>query len=332
MTFQNHHYKFQLGVYQGKEVIWIQFYQNSELRIHLQQHVKVFWSNSQKCWYSFDTNPYRKLFGLIQEPVHEIPTFDISETNKQEFSRYYRLLTVKGYSSNTIRTYCAEFSQFLSALKNYPVFKLTPQELRSYFLYALEVLKLSEDQVHSRINSVKFYYDKVLQQGDYIDIPRPKMPKRMPKTLRKKDIEKLYEVTTNFKHLIVLKLCYEVGLKVSEIENLKIRDFDGDNMQVRIEGKGGRSSRIVSLPPNVFEELKNYFEIFMPNGPHLFEGVRGTRYSKRSIQAVFKNAMEKAKIRRQVGVHGVVSSDYASRLREYGTDISDFHRILALAK
>ena len=38
------------------------------------------------------------------------------------------------------------------------------------------------------------------------------------------DVKKLFEVTKNLKHNTMLKLCYGMGLRVSEIVNIKIKD------------------------------------------------------------------------------------------------------------
>ncbi len=46
---------------------------------------------------------------------------------------------------------------------------------------------------------------------------------------------------TNFKHNTLLRLCYGMGLRVSEIMGLKLQHIDSGNMQVHIvRGKGNR--------------------------------------------------------------------------------------------
>ncbi|HAR20028.1 MAG TPA: integrase, partial [Cytophagales bacterium] len=64
-------------------------------------------------------------------------------------------LILKGYSPNTIRTYTLEFAQLLYILKTFRVDDLQPDRLRSYFLFCIEKLKLSENHLHSRINAIK---------------------------------------------------------------------------------------------------------------------------------------------------------------------------------
>ncbi len=169
-------------------------------------------------------------------------------------------LQLKAYSKNTINTYRNEFSQLLLTLKSHKVDDLTPARLRSYFLYCLNTLKLSENTLHSRINAVKFYFEQVLKREKFFfEIPRPKKPSILPKVINAQDIKKLPEVTTNLKHNTMLKLCYGMGLRVSEIIKLKITDIDSKNMQAFIERAKGKKDRYVNLPNTILEQFRNYF-------------------------------------------------------------------------
>jgi site-specific recombinase XerD len=60
---------------------------------------------------------------------------------------------------------------------------------------------------------------------------------------------------------------------------------------------------------------------------YLFEGQNGGQYAIRSVQAVFKNAMQKAKINKSVGIHGLRHS-YATHLLEAGTDMTFIQKLL----
>ena len=83
----------------------------------------------------------------------------IDPVNQAAFKTYMETRQLKAYSKNTINTYRNEFSQLLLTLKGHKIDDLTPDRLRSYFLYCLNTLKLSENTLHSRINAVKFYFE-----------------------------------------------------------------------------------------------------------------------------------------------------------------------------
>jgi integrase/recombinase XerD len=111
-----------------------------------------------------------------------------------------------------------------------------------------------------------------------------------------------------------------MGLSVSEVVNLKISDIDSNRMQVLIEAAKGKKDRYVHLPKTVLHELRRYYTTYEPK-KYLFEGHFGGRYTIRSVQAVFKSAMRRAKIRKRVGIHGLRQS-YATHLLEAGTDMA----------
>ena len=251
----------------------------------------------------------------------------IHPVNHNAMKEMIGLLKLKGYSNNTIKTYQNEFAQFLIALKNNPVDKCDSQKVRSYMLYCYEQLKLTENTLHSRLNALKFYYEQVLHREKFfVNIPRPKKHLILPKTIHQNDIKKMFDATTNLKHNTMLKLCYGMGLRLSEIINLKIRDIDSRNMQVFIEKSKGKKDRYVNLPQSVLEQLRTYFKKYRPK-KYLFEGQDGGQYAKRSLQNVFKNALQKAGINKQVGIHSLRHS-YATHLLEQGTDIRFIQELL----
>jgi site-specific recombinase XerD len=252
---------------------------------------------------------------------------NIYPINPSAMKEMVELLKLKGYSISTIKTYQNEFAQFLIALKNHPVDKCDAQKLRSYMLYCYEHRKLSENTLHSRLNALKFYFEQVLHREKFfVEIPRPKKHSILPKTIHPNDIKKIFAVTNNLKHNTMLKLCYGMGLRVSEIINLKITNIDSQSMQVFIEKSKGKKDRYVNLPQSVLEQLRAYFKAYRPK-KFLFEGQNGGQYSVRSLQNVFKTALHKAGINKEVGIHSLRHS-YATHLLEQGTDIRFIQELL----
>jgi site-specific recombinase XerD len=252
----------------------------------------------------------------------------IHHINHNAIVKMVEQLKLKGYSESTIKTYQNELAQFLIALKGHLVDDCDAQKVRSYLLYCHNHLKLTENTLHSRLNALKFYFEQVLHRDKmfFKEIPRPKKHSQLPKTIHQNDIKKMLDVTTNLKHNTMLKLCYGMGLRVSEIVNLKIEDIDSKNMQVFIERGKGKKDRYVNLPQTILKQLRTYFKEYHPK-KYLFEGQDGEQYAKRSLQNVFKNALHKARINKEVGIHSLRHS-YATHLLEQGTDIRFIQELL----
>ncbi|MDO1500108.1 tyrosine-type recombinase/integrase [Winogradskyella maritima] len=321
-------YTFSLGEHRGKKVVWIAFPHRQHLKHDLKRRCpSARWSQSKKMWYLPDMPAVRETLQLQHKSPIDKYLVTINPVNHQALSQYYDQLKLKAYSPNTIRIYLAEFTHLLSLLKGHNVDELSHKRLKDYFLYCVKVLKMSERKMNGKINAVKFYFEKVKHQPTlFFDIPRPKKPATLPKMLSQAEIKRIFKAVDNPKHLLILKLCYGMGLRVSEIVKIKIAHIDGDRMQVLIEGAKGKKDRYVNLPKSVLEELRLFYKVEKPQ-EWLFTGQYGGPYSTRSVQAIFKRAMLKAGINKKIGVHGLRHS-YATHLLESGADLRFIQKLL----
>jgi integrase/recombinase XerD len=283
--------------------------------------------NESKTYYIKDMPQYRKLLKIPLDLPAKSFLDKISPVNQDAFMGYQQILVLKAYSPSTMRTYTSEFAQLLILLKNHPVRDLSIEKVKSYMAYCLHTLQLSESTIHSRINAIKFYFETVLQRKDFfISMPRPKKPSKLPKSITQQDVRKLFLAVDNLKHQVILKLVYGMGLRVSEVVNLHVNDIDSTSMKVHVRCAKGKKDRIVNLPFSVLEQLRTYYKVYKPK-QYLFEGQAGGQYSVRTVQIVFKTAMLKAGINKDIGIHGLRHS-FATHLLEAGTDISYIQKLL----
>lgn len=317
--FNKANYKITYGTHKGKGVIFFHFPKSEPLLMALRNKLTVRWSATHKAWYAIDMHQYRAALDLPERDIAQQFIEAIHPVNRPALMQMHELLVLKRYSINTQRVYLSEFSQLLKLLKHHPVSKLNSERLRAYLLYCHQKLKLSENAIHSRLNALKFYFEQVLKQpAFFFEIPRPKKPQQVPKVISKSDIVRLFNAIENPKHRLALQLVYGMGLRVSEVIHLKVSDIDSKRMQVLIEGAKGKKSRYVNLPESILTDLRNYYKSYKPQ-KYLFEGQAGGQYTARSVQQVFKKAMNKARINKVVGVHGLRHS-YATHLLESGVD------------
>ncbi|GAB3005238.1 hypothetical protein GCM10027051_00020 [Niabella terrae] len=237
------------------------------------------------------------------------------------------VLQMKAYSPNTIKTYIVEFAQLLYDLKDVHVDSLGYDRLLAYLLYCFNTLKISENQLHSRLNVIKFYFEQVLHKPDFFaEIQRPKKPSTLPKVLSQKEIKRIFDTVRNQKHLLMLQLCYRMGLRVSEVVNLKVSHIDSERILVLIEAGMEKKGRYIPLPSTALGVLQAYYKSYR-SIVYIFEGKYGGQYSVRSVQTVLKNAMKAAKVNKPIGIHGLRHS-YATHFLECGTDMSFIQHLL----
>jgi integrase/recombinase XerD len=321
--------KYELANHNGKDVIFIHFEKNVEMNQRVRKLVGVKWSNSNKAWYVIDSAFYREKFRITPKPpLGKEVLSNIAEINHSALQKFVETLQLKAYSPTTITTYRNEFAQLLYILKTKNVDELDANRLRDYFLYCTNILKLSENTLHSRINAVKFYYEKVLgREKIFFDIPRPKRPLQLPNVLAISQVELLFSKLENLKHKTMLFLAYSGGLRVSEVVNLRIKDIHSARMVINIKGAKGKKDRMVILSQGILELLRKYHAAYQPKY-WLFEGqYKEEPYSSRSLQQIFHRAKNDSKIIQDVTFHSLRHS-YATHLHERGTDIRLIQELL----
>lgn len=260
-----------------------------------------------------DSYQIRSELNLPLQPISKNAISQIHAINQAAYTRLLDTLRLKGYSPNTLKTYANEFAQLLRVLRTYPVDQLDEARVRSYFLYCHTQLKLTPNQIHSRINTIKFYFEQVLHQEKmFFNIPRPKKPQLLPKVMSTRELKRIFYMTSNLKHKLILQFAYGMGLRVSEIAMLTLSDIDTKRKIVHLKSTKGKKYRIVNLPKTILPLLRAYYQKYQP-ADYLFKGQYGGAYSVRSIQAVFKQALKRAGITRPLGIHSLRHS-YATHL------------------
>ena len=321
-------YNFRLGNHRNKKVIWIEFSYNKELQAELKSRFSsVTYSASNKCWYLPDLPAIREQLNIKTELPGQKLLETIHPINKQSFLDYRNQLQIKSYSLNTQRMYLAEFAELLYLINDYRVQDLNPKRLKDYFLYCVQHLKMKERKMNGKINAIKFYFEQVIHRPKmFFDIPRPKKPSTLHKLLSKYEVKRIIRATTNLKHKVAIKLCYGMGLRVSEVVNIKLDHINSTRMVVHIVGAKGKKDRYVPLPATILDELRTYYTVYRPKD-YLFEGQYGGSYSKSSLQQIFKKALTKAGINKKIGIHGLRHS-YATHLLESGADLRFIQELL----
>ncbi len=326
MIFSN--YILKADQHRDKKVILVKFQRDNELKNALRKKFpSAKWSATKKSWYLPDIPSVREALQMKERDILSKKMAKIHLVNQRAYSKFNEQLILKNYSPSTVRIYLAEFHHLLSLINDYPVQDLNPKKLKDYFLYCIRVEKMGERKINGKINAIKFFFEKVLHRPRmFFDIPRPKKALVLPKMLSKYEVKKLFRVTENLKHLIALQLSYGMGLRVSEVVNLKVTDIDSKRMVVHIQGAKGKKDRYVPLPVSILPKLREYYSKYRPK-KFLFEGQYGGAYAKSSLQQVFKKTMIKAGINKQIGIHGLRHS-YATHLLESGADMRFIQELL----
>lgn len=304
------------------------------------------WDQSNKWW----TIPYSDRFleeikfqasqnGLRIKLEKEPRKSGISKVSPKDLAFYktapdsYRnkLLELR-YSENTIKTYIPLFEEFINHFSMEDIDSLNEKHVIEFSRYLVTERQVSSSYQNQAINSIKFYFEKVLGgKRKLYFVERPRKEKTLPVVCSEVEIQKILNEVKNIKHLAILSTIYSAGLRVGELIDLPIHAIDSKRMQIRIEGAKGKKDRYTILSKKLLNLLRVYFRQYKPFY-YLFEGMGSTsdtplRYTSRSIQAILKKAVKKAGIKKNITVHTLRHS-FATHLLENGTDLRYIQTLL----
>jgi integrase/recombinase XerD len=216
------------------------------------------------------------------------------------------------YSKNTQNTYIKHIKDFIKSIKNKQIIHCNSKDFQSY----LDNYSFSSiSQQNQVINAIKFLYKEVLNKKyNKVNFKRPRSEKRLPKVIDHKHIINQLSKIKNLKHKSILTIAYSVGLRVSEIINLKIEDIDSKRMLMHIKNAKGKKDRIVPLSYNVLKLLRDYYKEFKPI-EYLFNGQNSNQYSIQSCQKLYKKYIDE-----DTSIHTLRHSSFTNLL-ENGTDL-----------
>lgn len=234
--------------------------------------------------------------------------------------KFKKILSNKNYSIRTIEMYSGYVLKFYKTLKK-DVYTLTISDLIDY-LYNFKYTSIS--QQNQIINSLKLFYKYILDKRDVhlSKIERPRKEKHLPRIIDKEFLLSRISNIKNLKHKAILSLAYSVGLRVSEVINLKISDIDSKRMQITIRQAKGRKDRIVPLSENILNLFRIYYKAFKPK-EYLFNGQNGAlKYSPESCNKLVKHYLGN-----EYHFH-LLRHSFATTLLESGIDLRYIQNLL----
>lgn len=239
---------------------------------------------------------------------------------------YLLKLELKRYANSTVKTYVTFFELFINHHRNMELHELDEGDIRAFLQHLIQK-KHSNSYVNQAINSIKFYYEVVLDMPNrFYEIERPRKASKLPMVISKEEILSIIENTNNIKHKCIVQLLYGSGLRRSELLNLKLNDVDSKRMLIRVTDSKGNKDRQTLLSKTSLHDLRLYFTKYRPQA-YLFEGRNGKKYSGESVLSIVKSAAERAGIRVKVTPH-VLRHSFATHLLESGTDLRQIQVLL----
>ena len=220
-------------------------------------------------------------------------------TNKKYQEKIVReylsyLNKVKGYSAHTVTSYKYDILQYLELNQEIGEF--------STYLKLLSRKNYAKSTINRKITSIKTFLNWCIEKN-YLNssalksVKNLKNEKKLPNVLTANYINELLDglPTSDAKGLrdkAILEIMYSSGLRVSEVSNLKLKNFK-KNKSIKVLGKGNKE-RVLPITSRAYDSVNKYIEnsrnIFVneKSKSYLFLGIRGGQLSDREIRRIVK--------------------------------------------
>ncbi|MFH2142563.1 MAG: tyrosine-type recombinase/integrase [Bacteroidota bacterium] len=253
------------------------------------------------------------------EGLKRVSAFDIPNYRECPEEMILKLKELR-YSENTIKTYKGLFEEFINYYHKFDIDKIEEPQIISFLRFLVMERKVSTSYQNQSINSIKFYYEKVLGgQRKFYFIERPRTERTLPTVLNKDEVIRLFKSVDNIKHKCMLMIAYSAGLRLGEILRLRIIDIDRERMQIRVEQSKGKKDRYTKLSEKFIVVLDEYIEEYHPKDL-LIEGATGGNYSPGSLQNIIKAIAQKAGIQKRTTMN-TLRHTFGTHCLEDGIDL-----------
>ena len=237
-------------------------------------------------------------------------------------------MQIRNLTPNTQRVYVAQVVRFACHFRKSPEL-LGPAEIRTYLIHLTKERRLAASSIIVTVSALRFFFTVTLKRPWIVedDIPAGRQAKKLPVVLSKDEVARFLGAVDNFKHRVILTVCYATGLRISEAVRLKATAIDSKRMVIRVEQGKGRKDRYVMLPPKLLDILRDYWRRTHP-GEWLFPGRYPSQpISPLSIDRTCREARLLCGIDKPVAPHSLRHS-FAVHLLEAGTDLRTIQLLL----
>lgn len=259
-----------------------------------------------------------------------------------EINRFLNYIRVeKGLAENTVSSYRRDLLKFEQFAGKRQLSGLERADVRK-FMRRLYDDGLGARSVARHLVSLRSLFRFLLKEGRLerdvtADIDSPQLGMRLPKHLALDEVEALLQqpdtsTPAGLRDKAMLELLYATGLRVSELVNLRIADFDLNMGILRCLGKGSKE-RLIPVGKSALSAVETYLRHgrsqFLKRGEshYLFLNHHGGPLSRVGFWKIIRRYGRAASIATSITPH-VVRHSFATHLLERGADLRSIQLML----
>ena len=255
---------------------------------------------------------------------------------------------LENLSLSTLKAYRADLSRFAIYCKEHD-FQME-SGITHYLKHLEKTTKYRPNTKSIKLVTIKLFYNYLLDNKISHHFPLPQVKirkeKRLPKTLTSSEVKKLFstvsiipkskpKIRDQIRDFAILNILISLGLRICEIRNLNVHDYNIKDGQLIIFGKN-RKERILFLT-NIQDKamMRKYLATRLhysplPDETALFLNKYGQRLSIYGIENIYYKYRDAANINPKSTPHHLRYS-FATELLNNGANIRDIQELLGHA-
>ena len=267
----------------------------------------------------------------------------------REIDSFIRFLaTERGLSDNyqiSTRRSLIEFAEWCSARKKITAVADVTQPVISEYLAARKQSGLAASSIKLIIVALKIFFrflagKSAVGRDPTETLTLPRIERYLPETLNELQVERLIESIDTKQPLglrdrAILELLYASGLRISELANARLENFNAEERILRVTGKGNKM-RLVPVGRKACEAVAAYLSTERPKlvkrrtSSEIFLSSRGTKLSTTRIWQIVKSCARRSGLEANIYPH-LLRHSFATHLLSNGADLRIIQEMLGHA-
>lgn len=217
----------------------------------------AFLSKTKEAWQVNQAKEAIRLYLFYLSQADRLEELQADNKMIQLEDELIKIIRLRHLSLSTEKTYAGwirRFLVFFNTVKSAEFESVHIEQFLSHLAVDLNVSKATQSQA---FNAVLFLYRHVLDKPVTVSQKSviARRGKRLPVVLSKPEIFKIFEHLDGV-HLLICKLLYGAGLRITECMELRIKDIDFEQNTITVRSGKGDKDRVTILPAIVIDALR----------------------------------------------------------------------------
>ena len=266
----------------------------------------------------------------------------------EQYLKYLR--DEEAYSENTTAAYRNDLSQFAQWYEGQghngsaQWVGVRSADMADYLVYLLS-LEYVPSTVARKMAALKSFFKHLVEGEELVenpaaDVGSPRVEKEVPHALSRDGIARLMaepaklKSTKGLRDCAMLELLYATGMRVTELVNLEVSDYQRDSKMLRCGSR--QNERFVPITAPACVTLDQYLMeargalIRSDDESMMFLNMRGERLTRQGLWLIIKQYVEVAGVKGDVTPHTLRHSFAIHRIHE-GVELNEMKELLGHA-